>query len=218
LAKPIRPVIVVQAIPEQVDKGQVLSLSARFFDKMTLQPMKVSRIFMSITSEKDGKVVWPLEVVRKDADGFDIMVGTEDMQADTTYLVRVSNNWNLSPSASTTFSTRKKTTILPILPIFLIPTILIQPQDPRREVESYIFRTQMDHRVCPRCKFWENRAFEPQDPDIPKIPIHPNCRCTIDVVYKNPEQVTEEMRSAARAVILMQKEKEIVSVISQIGE
>jgi len=201
---PIRPLIVVQSIPNEVNRGQSLSVSVRLFDKRTMLPMEVSRIFMTIISEKDGKIVWPLEVIRKNADGFDIMIGTEDMQDDTIYLIRVSNNWNLSPSAATTFSLRKKTTLIPIIP--LIPLALhsfIQPVDSGRAVEKYIFRTQMDHRVCKFCKQWENDEFKPDAQFIPKIPIHPRCRCTMDVIYVNPEQVTNEMRQAARAAMLI---------------
>jgi len=161
---------------------------------------------MTITSMKDGHIVWPLEVVRKDASGFDIMIGTQDMKGDQSYLLRISNNWNLSPSASTTFTVLKKKTVLPILPIIaLIPLIL--PEDDLREVQEYIFRTQMDARVCPICKPFENLVFQPQDPNIPIIPLHINCRCTMDVIFVNPEQLTNEMRKAARIAILMDKTK-----------
>ena len=106
--KPYRPLIVVEAIPGTVDRGQSIAISARLFDKDTMQPMEVSRIYMTITSMRDGHIVWPLEVVRKNASGFDIMVGTEDMKEDHEYLLRVSNNWNLSPSSATTFAIEKK--------------------------------------------------------------------------------------------------------------
>lgn len=201
---PIRPLIVVEAIPRQVDRGQSISVSARLFDKRTMRPIEVSRIYMSIISEKDGKIVWPLEVIRKNADGFDILIGTDDMQDDTIYLIRVSNNWNMSPSAATTMMIRKKTTLIPLIP--LIPLALhsfIQPVDSGREVEKYIFRTQMDHRVCKFCKQWEDNEFKPDDKNIPHIPIHPRCRCTMDVIYVNPDQVTNEMRQAARAAMLI---------------
>ena len=170
---------------------------------------------MTITSMKDGTIVWPLEVVRKDASGFDIMIGTEDMKDDHEYLLRVSNNWNLSPSASTTFLIMKKKTVLPILPILLIPLIL--PEDQRREVKEYIFRTQMDARVCPRCKQWENRVFQPEDKNIPEIPVHHNCRCTMDVIYVHPEQITEDMSNAANIARIYQETeipRQAISVIN----
>lgn len=216
--RPIRPVIVVEAIPTEVDRGNTIALSARFFDKITMKEMVVSRIFMTITSMKDGHVVWPLEVVRKDASGFDIMIGTEDMQDDHTYLIRVSNNWNLSPSASTTLHVKKKSILLPIIPFLIIPFGLRIPKDVDRKVDKYIFRTQMDFRVCPLCKEHENEEFLPDDPNIPHIPVHHNCRCTMDVIYVNVQQVTEEMRNAARMAQTIHNLKvplEAIKVISK---
>jgi len=203
--KPYRPIIVVEAIPQSVERGQSIAISARLFDKDTMQPMEVSRIYMTITSMRDGHIVWPLEVVRKDATGFDIMVGTEEMKEDHEYLLRVSNNWNLSPSSATTFAVEKKSSILPIIPIIAIPFLL--PVDERREVKEYIFRTQMDHRVCPICKQWENRVFQPEDTNIPIIPLHHNCRCTMDIIYYNPDLVTEEFRKIANVAKVWQKTK-----------
>ncbi len=204
--RPIRPIVVVEAIPIEVERGQTISISARLFDKNTMQPQEVSRIFMTITSMKDGTIVWPLEVVRKDATGFDIMIGTKDMKDDQSYLLRVSNNWNLSPSASTTFTVLKKKTVLPILPIIaLIPLIL--PEDELREVQEFIFRTQMDARVCPICKPFENLVFQPKDPNIPIIPLHINCRCTMDVIFVNPEERDNDFRKAARIAVLMAETK-----------
>lgn len=217
---PIRPLIVVEAIPNEVDKGQTISISARLFDKKSLLPLEVSKIFMTITSEKDGHTVWPMEVVRKNAAGFDIMIGTEDMKEDHTYLIRVSNNSNLSPSAATTFGIRKKNTVLPIilLPIIpLIPLVLREPVDSSRQVEKYIFRTQMDHRVCPICQQYEDQEFKPNQTDIPKIPIHHNCRCTVDVIYVTPDKVTQDMRNAAQAAMIIERTKvplEAIKVIT----
>ena len=99
----------------------MLRISARFYDEKNLRLMEVSRIYMSITSMKDGHVVWPLEVVRKNASGFDIGIGTEEMKEGDDYLVRISNNWNLSPSASTTFMLKK--TPFPVA-ILAIPLVL----------------------------------------------------------------------------------------------
>lgn len=204
MAKPIRPLIVIEAIPKTVERGNPIALSARLFDELTMQEQEVSRIFMTITSMRDGHIVWPLEVVRKNATGFDIMVGTQDFKEDHEYLVRVSNNWNLSPAASTSFFIEKKSSILPIL-LPLIPLIL--PIDLRLKVKEYIFRTQMDHRVCPICKPFENRVFEPTDPAIPLIPLHINCRCTMDVVYVDAERITEDMRAVANVANLVARTK-----------
>ena len=122
---PIRPIIVVQASPREVAKNDMLRISVRFYDEK-LQLMEVSRIYMTITSMKDGHTVWPLEVVRKNTSGFDIGIGTEEMKEGHDYLVRISNNWNLSPSASTTFMLKE--TPFPVavlaLPLILSPLFM----------------------------------------------------------------------------------------------
>ncbi len=118
---PIRPIIVVEASPHEIEKNSMLRVSARMFDKKTMNLMQVSRIYMEIVSMRDGNLIWPLEVVRKDATGFDIGIGTQEMKTDHTYLVRVSNNYNLSPSASTTF--KIKPSAFPLLPL-LLPIVL----------------------------------------------------------------------------------------------
>lgn len=213
VGRPYRPIIVVEATPPAVERGNVMAISARLFDRDTMHPMEVSRIYMTITSQQDGHVVWPLEVVRKNASGFDIVVGTEEMKDGHDYLVRVSNNWNLSPVSAAEFQVKKKASTLPVL-VPLIPLVL--PIDIKRKVKHYIFRTQMDHRVCPLCEPFENRVFNPGDPNIPSIPLHINCRCTMDVIYENPEQVTEDMRNVATAAVMFDSTRVVREAINVI--
>ena len=49
----------------------------------------------------------------------------------------------------------------------------------------------MDRRVCPICKPFENQIFEAKE-DKPKIPLHFNCRCTYDVIFKEAFDYTRE--------------------------
>ena len=122
---PIRPVIVLEAYPKKVEKNNTIQLSCRLFDKKNFHPLVVNKIYMIITSLKDGHTVWEMGVVRKNTAGFDIMVGTIEMQPGHQYLVRVSNNLNLSPSASTVFEIKKQEfPILALLPIVLSPLFL----------------------------------------------------------------------------------------------
>lgn len=86
----------------------MLQLSTRFFNKQTLALMEISNIYMTITLLNDGHVAWSLEVIRKNVSGFDIGIGTKEFKVGHDYLVRVSNNHNLSPSASTTFTIKKE--------------------------------------------------------------------------------------------------------------
>ena len=101
-------IICAESYPKEIEKNQMLQLSARFFNKQTLALVKVPDIYMTITSLNDGHVAWPLEVIRKNTSGFDIGIGTKYLKTGHDYLVRVSNNYNLSPSASTTFTVKKE--------------------------------------------------------------------------------------------------------------
>lgn len=137
---PVRPIIVVEAHPKKVQKNQMIHLSARLFDKKSLALMEVSRIYMTITSLKDGHTVWPLEVIRKNASGFDIGIGTQEMKEGQEYLVRVSNNWNLSPSAATSFFIEDTPfPIVILLPIMFAPLFIRKYQDKGiRDVEGLV--------------------------------------------------------------------------------
>jgi len=101
-------IICVESHPKEIEKNQMLQLSTRFFNKQTLTLMEVSNIYMTITSLNDGHVAWPLEVIRKNTSGFDIGIGTKYFKTGHDYLVRVSNNNDLSPSASTTFTIKEE--------------------------------------------------------------------------------------------------------------
>jgi hypothetical protein len=127
---PKRPIIVVEVGPKSVKKKEMIRISARLFDKKTLALMEVSRIYMTINSLKDGHTVWPLEVIRKNASGFDIEIGTHEMKEGHDYLIRVSNNWNLSPSAATSFKVEEGAPVgLVIIPIMFAPTFIKKYQD-----------------------------------------------------------------------------------------
>ena len=103
----IRPYIITQTSPQTIQMGQPLIISARFYDKRTNLKQRVSHIYLNIISLKDGHTIWPVEVVRKDDWKMDIEVGSDNMKAGHDYLVRVSNNRNLSPQGATEFKVQK---------------------------------------------------------------------------------------------------------------
>lgn len=226
--KPIRPLIIVNTNPQVAKKNSTIQVSCRLYDPKTQALMRVARIFMSITSMNDGHQVWPWEVVRKDSYGFDIEIGTMEMKEGHRYLLRISNNWNMSPSASAMFEIEKPASLLPLLVIPLMvsplfvkkysglgisnidelvdhlkaqkktqyqiqrivnqiikqiqPTETIRiPVDTTRLVAAKKWVTQLDHRVCERCR--ENSiggknqdgVYDYKDDTAPKIPEHPRC-------------------------------------------
>ena len=218
----IRPVIITQTNPQTIQKGQPLIISARFYDRDTNLKVKVRHIYLNIISMKDGHTIWPAEIVRKDDWKLDIEIGSHNMKVGHTYLVRVSNNRNLSPEGSTQFTVIKSSGT----PIILFPLIpMPNPDDnaPKPLILKKIFRTQMDSRVC--AKFCIPASIEhsaglpageyfPDDPDIPVIPLHFNCRCTFDIIF-NPqfESGFEEIRDVYKIAVHARKTNEILKAI-----
>jgi len=176
---PIRPIIVTEAYPKEVEKNMMLQLSARFFDAKTLSLKDVSRIYMSITSLKDGHTVWPLEVIRKDAAGFDIGIGTEEMKEGHEYLVRVSNNWNLSPSASVTFTIKETPfPLLALVPIIFSPLFIKKYQDKGiRDVDGLVAYLKSQGLTDEQIKKEVNRIIQ-------EVELEENVRIPIDLERK----------------------------------
>ena len=54
-----------------------------------------------------------------------------------------------------------------------IMTMLNEKSQP----EYYRFVAEDDEKCCDDCKKHNDKIFQENDPDIPKLPIHPNCRC-----------------------------------------
>ena len=46
------------------------------------------------------------------------------------------------------------------------------------------FIAENDHKSCPVCKEFDGTTFRDDDPDLPKLPLHPNCRCIMIPVNK----------------------------------
>lgn len=61
---------------------------------------------------------------------------------------------------------------------------LREPEDDitKKEIKFYIYRTEMDKRVCPICRPFSNRIYN-RDEELVEIPQHHNCRCLFEIVY-----------------------------------
>lgn len=222
--RPIRPVIITQTNPQSIEQGQPLIISARFYDRDTNLKLPVRHIYLNIISMKDGNTIWPTEIVRKDSWKLDIEIGTKNMKPEHQYLVRVSNNRNLSPEGSTQFFVIKPTGT----PIILFPLIPMPNPDDKVErplILKKIFVTQMDARVCPICN--EAHAghspglapseYSPDDPNVPVLPLHFNCRCSFDIIFNETfESSFEEVRDVYQAGLRARQMNEILKAINVI--
>lgn len=43
------------------------------------------------------------------------------------------------------------------------------------------FTAENDHKSCPVCKEFDGMIFRDDDPNLPELPLHPNCRCTLQL-------------------------------------
>ena len=62
----------------------------------------------------------------------------------------------------------------------------------KSQPEYYRFVAEDDEKCCDDCKEHNDKIFQENDPDIPKLPIHPNCRCKL---VKLEVEETENVKS-----------------------
>ncbi len=137
--------------------------------------MQTGQIWMRIIGT-NGIIVQKAGMVKTNATGFQILVGTRDLKAGN-YVVQVSNHPNFSPLGVAEFKIKGVAPISPFIPV--IP-FLLTPDSPTEKFKKVIFRTMMDSRVDAICKQFENRVFDVDDPNIAVPPLHFNCRCWLE--------------------------------------
>ena len=133
------------------------------------------QIWMRIIDSK-GMIVQKAGLVKNNATGFQILVGTRDLEAGK-YTVQVSNHNTFSPLGVAEFQVKGTAPIAPFVPV--IP-FLLTPDSPTGKFERHIFRTMQDSRVDDTCKKFENKKFKFGDKTVPIPPLHINCRCWIE--------------------------------------
>lgn len=131
---------------------------------------KTGNIYMRII-DNNGVIVQKAGLVKKNATGFQILVGTRDLKAGK-YFIQVSNHDSFSPLGVAEFNVQG---ISPVpLALAIIPGLLT-PDSPDVKFEFEIYRTMMDSRVDAACKVFENKIYRSGQGPMP--PIHFNCRC-----------------------------------------
>ena len=96
-------------------------------------------------------------------------------------------------------------------------TIMLQEKS---QPEYYRFVAENDDKSCDKCKKYNNKIFKDTDGDIPKLPIHPNCRCKLikikmaqtdkNSTAKNIKNVKEAVQTGIETVVLPTGAGEII--------
>src|SRR5690348_8329255 len=186
MSEELHPEVIVTVTPNKVFLGQMISIQAYIQDRYTSVPITFETIYMEILDE-DGVPVWPLSAIELEASTISRLISTADLKAGKDYTVRVSPDKSLSPSGTAFFHIDSDVIPLALLVpgAMLIPHVLlpdvVQPDTPFK-IGWLIYRTQLDSKVCKYCSPLEGNRYRPTDPDLPKIPLHINCRCHFDII------------------------------------
>ena len=63
------------------------------------------------------------------------------------------------------------------------------------------FVSEKGENSCEKCKKYHNLIFEENDKNIPKIPIHPNCRCKFEHVKNDElEKIKENIEKLSKPI------------------
>ncbi len=166
------PLIQVTVNTDITQRGNMLRITTNM-DKPSPQ------IWMRII-DSNAMIVQKAGLVKKNASGFQILIGTKDLKAGK-YTIQVSNHINFSPLGVSEFEVKGVSPIVGIIPLIpLIPLLQKSPDSPDQTFEKVIFRTMQDRRVDEQCKEFENRVFDINDKNLPVPPIHFNCRCHLE--------------------------------------
>jgi len=169
--------------PDTLDVGQMIQVSAVFTDK-NAQPVFVDEIFMQILDSK-GRVAWPLSVMERGASGFSKLISTRELERNTRYTIRVSDNSELVNHRFGFFKTNKRKLPLILLPITLAPFLIVPLVPKKAQIPFYYqYTTELDSKVCSVCSPHNGKKFKPNDPDMIRIgppelggETHFRCRC-----------------------------------------
>lgn len=197
MAQDFLPLINVIASPTKISKGQMISISVNIVEKTTLQPMVFDVIYMEILDSK-GVAVWPLSTIEENSATMSKLISTADMDKGI-YTIRITPSKNRRPLGISTFEVENTDmTLIPLIPLVLlsvpsstkkekIEKEFVEPPEPPK-ISWIIYRTEKDTRVCPVCLPDEAKIFRPDDPQFPRIPRHPNCRCVYDIISAEQER------------------------------
>lgn len=163
------PDITLDVNSDVIQRGNMIRISANMNEQ-------TGQIWMRIIDTK-GMIVQKAGIVKKNATGFQVLVGTKDLNAGK-YIVQVSNHKNFSPLGVVPFQVKG---VAPPVGVLALLPLLFLPDSPQK-FKKVKFKTMMDSRTDDVCREFENKIFDVKDPDIPIPPIHFNCRCHLEGV------------------------------------
>lgn len=166
----IVPSVQVSVNSNTTQRGNLLRVTANL--------NKSTQIWMRIINSK-GMIVQKAGLVKKNSTGFQILIGTKDLEAGK-YTIQVSNHRNFSPLGVSEFEVKGVSPLFGIVPLIPLLPLLPLPNSPDETFKKVIFRTMLDSRVDIQCKAFENKIFNINDKNLPIPPIHFNCRCHLE--------------------------------------
>jgi len=164
----IVPSIQVSVNVDEIQRGDLMRIT-------TNMSLRSGNIWMRIIDTK-GMIVQKAGLVKKNATGFQVLIGTRDLNAGT-YVVQVSNHKNFSPLGVAEFIVKG---VSPLKGFIATIPFLLTPDSPTQKFEKLRFKTMMDSRVDSICKAFENKVFGINDKNMPIPPLHINCRCHLE--------------------------------------
>lgn len=66
------------------------------------------------------------------------------------------------------------------------------------EIKYLIFISENDGNCCEKCRNLNGKVFRGDDPAIPKLPLHPNCRCVLRMA--NLQEAQKAMETIKPAI------------------
>lgn len=186
----------------------MLAIQAQIIDQFTGSPMPFERIYMQIVDEK-GTEIWPVSTMEENSFTINKLISTSEMKPGK-YLVRISMSKKFSPIGFAEFEIEGgiPLAIIPLIPAVILATTsstrkekvekeFVGPDTPP-QITWLVYQTEKDARVCHICRPDQGKFFRPDDPQLIRIPRHPNCRCHYDFITQEMEYAQLQSYSAAQ--------------------
>ena len=229
----VKPTVKVVITPNELLRGQMLSVQAYIYDRNNGAALQFKKIYMQIIDSK-GVEIWPVTTVAEGTERIDKLISTSQMKPGK-YTIRVSPSKKMSPHGYGFFDIKRS--LLPLIAIPLIPAVLlaVTSSTKQEKVEStflepklpkiawLLYQTEKDGKVCPICRPNEGLVFRPDDPDLIRIGpeefgggTHWGCRCHYDFWTPEMEMIkfqaqVEEMYEAAEIGIVAMEAMKVLA-------